>query len=65
MAQPYLLVERYHVTMRTPDDMTDAAAEEVRAVLVSKPFVAKVRAAVAAVVAEHTPLIVVRVLVTR
>ena len=61
----YLMIEQYHVTMRVPDDMTDAAAAEVRAVLVSKPFVAKLREAVAAVVAAHTPLIVVRVSVSR
>ena len=61
----YLMIEQYHVTMRVPDDLSDAAVEDVRAVLVSKPFVAELREAVAAVVADHTPLTVVRVSVTR
>ena len=65
MADKYLMIEQYHVTMRVPDDLSDAAAGEVRAVLASKSFAAKLRVAVAAVVAEHTPLIVIRVSVSR
>ena len=65
MAKKYLMIEQYHVTMRVPDDLADEAAEAVRGVLASRPFIARLREAVAAVVAAHTPLIVVRVSVSR
>jgi hypothetical protein len=65
MAKKYLMIEQYHVTMRVPDDLSDEAAEAVREVLASKSFIATLREAVAAVVAGHTPLIVVRVSLSR
>ncbi|WP_020475824.1 hypothetical protein [Zavarzinella formosa] len=60
MSRKYLLVEQYHVTMRVPDDLSDTDAEAVRDLLVSRRFIARLREAVAVVVAEQTPLIVVR-----
>lgn len=65
MAKKYLMIEQFHVTMRVPADLSDAAADEVKTVLAAKPFVAELREAVAVVVAAHTPLTVVRVSVSR
>ena len=57
------MIKGYHVTMGVPDDVSDAAEEDVRAVLTSEPFVAKLRAAVTAV-AAFTSLVVLRVRVS-
>lgn len=65
MAEKYLTVEVFHVTVVVPAELSDAAAGEARAALAARPVVAELRAAVAAVVAAHTPLTVVRLTVAR
>ncbi|WP_020471422.1 hypothetical protein [Zavarzinella formosa] len=65
MGKKYLLIEQFHLTMRVPDDLTDEAAGAVREVLASKSLIAKLRQAVATVIAGETPLVVVRVSLSR
>ncbi len=61
----YVTIEEYHVTARVPADLPDDDAEEVQAVLVSKPFLTRLRKAVTAAAAAHPPLAVVRVTISR
>lgn len=65
MAEKYLTVEVLHVTVVAPAELSAAAAAEARAALAAPPVVAKLREAVAAVVAAHSPLTVVRLTVPR
>ncbi|WP_020476084.1 hypothetical protein [Zavarzinella formosa] len=61
----YLTIEEYHLTVRVPAGLPDEEAGEILAILESKPFVAKLRKAIAAIVTTYPPLAVVRVTITR
>ncbi|WP_084760377.1 hypothetical protein [Zavarzinella formosa] len=61
----FVTIEEYHVTIRVPAGRPDEAADTMQSLLGSRPFMARLRAAVAAVLADHALLAAVRVTVTR
>ncbi|WP_084759779.1 hypothetical protein [Zavarzinella formosa] len=61
----FVTIEEYHVTIRVPADLPDEAADKMQSLLGSRPFMARLRAAMAAVIADHALLAAVRVTVTR